>query len=200
MIDLYTWTTPNGRKASIMLEEVGLPYTVHATNIGKDESRTETFLAMNPNGKIPVIVDHDSGRTVIESGAILLYLADKSGRMLPDGQTMEWMFFQAAHVGPMLGQLGYFKVFAKDKVPAAIDRFQTECDRVLGVLDTRLGMAANLGGTAFGLADIMTYPWIATARERLGFDFSSRPNLARWTDAVGARPAVIKGMAVPQVG
>ena len=200
MIDLYTWTTPNGRKASVMLEEVGLPYTVHALNIGKDESRTKAFLSMNPNGKIPVIVDHDSGRTVVESGAILLYLADKSGRMLPDGQTMEWMFFQAAHVGPMLGQLGYFKVFAKEKVPPAIDRFQTECDRVLGVLDTRLGKATHLGGTAFGLADIMTYPWIATARERLGFDFSARPNLARWTDSVGARPAVVKGMAVPQVG
>ena len=199
MIDLYTWTTPNGRKASVMLEEVGLPYAVHAVNIGKDESRTEAFLAMNPNGKIPVIVDHDSGRTVTESGAILLYLADKSGRLLPEGQTMEWMFFQAAHVGPMLGQLGYFKVFAKEKVPAAIDRFQTECERVLGVLDTRLGRSTHLGGTAYGLADIMTYPWVATARERLGFDFSSQPNLARWIDAVGARPAVVKGMAVPQV-
>ena len=199
MIDLYTWATPNGRKASVMLEEVGLPYAVHATNIGKDESRTEAFLAMNPNGKIPVIVDHDSGRTVTESGAILLYLADKSGRMLPDGQTLEWMFFQAAHVGPMLGQLGYFRVFAKEKVPAAIDRFQAECDRVLGVLDTRLGQATHLGGTAFGLADIMTYPWVAAARERLGFDLSHLPNLARWVDAVGARPAVVKGMAVPQV-
>lgn len=199
MIDLYTWTTPNGRKASIMLEEVGLPYAVHPINTGKDETRTEAYLAMNPNGKIPVIVDHDSGRTVIESGAILLYLADKSGRMLPDGQTLEWMFFQAAHVGPTLGQLGYFKVFAEEKVPAAIDRFQIECERVLGVLDTRLGRAPHLGGTAFGLADVMTYPWIATARERLGFDFSSMPNLARWTDAVGARPAVVKGMAVPQV-
>ena len=200
MIDLYTWATPNGRKASVMLEEVGLPYAVHPINIGKDESRTEAFLAMNPNGKIPVVVDHDSGRTVCESGAILLYLADKSGRLLPDGQTLEWMFFQSAHVGPMLGQLGYFKVFAKEKVPAAIDRFQTECDRVLGVLDTRLGRAAHLGGTAFGLADIMTYPWVASARERLGFDFSKLPNLARWTEAVAARPAVAKGMAVPKVG
>ena len=200
MIELYTWTTPNGRKASIMLEEVGLPYAVHAVDIGKNESRTDAFLAMSANGKIPVIVDTDSGRTVSESGAILLYLADKSGQLLPGGETLEWMFFQAAHVGPMLGQLGYFKVFAKEPVPAAIERFETEVARVLGVLDVRLGRAPHLGGSAFGLADIMTYPWMVTARDRFGIDLSTMPNLARWVAQVGARPAVVRGMAVPAIG
>ena len=202
-IELWSWPTPNGHKVHIMLEELGLPYTPIPVDIGAGRQFRSDFLAITPNHRIPAIVDPNGpGGTpfsLFESGAILIYLADKSGRMLPDGQTLEWMFFQAAHVGPTLGQLGYFKVFAEEKVPAAIDRFQIECERVLGVLDTRLGRAPHLGGTAFGLADVMTYPWIATARERLGFDFSSMPNLARWTDAVGARPAVVKGMAVPQV-
>ncbi len=197
MIDLYTWSTPNGRKASIMLEEVGLKYTVIPTDISKNESRTDDFLAMNPNGKIPVIVDRDAGRTVVESGAILLYLADKSGQLLPTGDTLEWMFFQAAHVGPMLGQLGYFKVFAKEPVPAAIAQFEAEVARVLGVLDTRLAKSANLGGSGFGLADIMTYPWVVAARDRLGVDFSAMPQLTRWLAETAVRPGVARGMAVP---
>jgi len=198
-IRLYTWSTPNGRKASIMLEEVGLRYTVAAVDISKGGSQTPEFLALNPNGKIPVIEDPDAGRTVIESGAILLYLAERSGTLVPGAgdRTLEWMFFQAAHVGPMLGQLGYFKNFAPEKIPAAIERFDKECARILRVLDTRLSHSAHLGAEAFGLADIMTWPWINAGRERLGLDFSALQSLSRWFAAVGERPAVRRGMQVP---
>ncbi len=198
-IRLHTWSTPNGQKASIMLEEVGLPYEVIPVDISKGGTQTQAYLVMNPNGKIPVIEDPDAGRTVIESGAILLYLARRGGNLVPQpgDATLEWMFFQAAHVGPMLGQLGYFKVFASEKVPAAIERFEKESARVLRVLDTRLGESRHLGGDAFGLADIMTWPWVASAQRRLGFDFGAMPNLARWLASVGARPAVQRGMKVP---
>jgi GST-like protein len=198
-IDLYTWGTPNGHKVSIMLEEVGLPYTVHAVNISRNESWTPEYLAMNPNGKIPVIVDPDAGRTVVESGAILLYLAERSGKLRPGpaDETMTWLFFQAAHVGPMLGQLGFFKVFSKDKIPAAIERFEKESARVLGVLNTRLEHSEHLGGAEYGLADIMTFPWVRAARIRLGIDLAGLPHLARWADAIDARPAVQRGLAVP---
>lgn len=198
-IQLYTAATPNGQKVSIMLEEVGLPYEVHAMDIGAaNQTRTPEYLAMNPNGKIPVIVDPDAGRTVIESGAILLYLAERSGKLLPKpgDETLTWLFFQAAHVGPMLGQLGYFKVFAPEPVPAAIERFERESDRVLGVLDTQLGRHEYLAGD-YGTADIMTWPWIVSARKRLGKSYDAMPNLARWVTAVGERPAVARGMAVP---
>jgi GST-like protein len=198
-IRLYTWGTPNGQKASIMLEEVGLPYEVVAIDVSKGGTQTPDYLAMNPNGKIPMIEDPNTGRIVVESGAILLYLAERSGKLQPqDGdRTLEFLFFQAAHVGPMLGQLGYFKIFAAEKIPAAIERFQREAGRVLGVLDSRLGHSAYLGGEAFGLADIMTWPWIASARKRLGFDLVDMPNLSRWADAIAERPAVQRGMAVP---
>ncbi len=198
-IRLYTAATPNGQKASIMLEEVGLPYEVHAMDIGSaNQTRTPEYLAMNANGKIPVIVDPDAGRTVIESGAILLYLAERSGKLVPKpgDDTLTWLFFQAAHVGPMLGQLGYFKVFAAEKIPAAIERFERESDRVLGVLDTQLGRHEYLAGD-YGVADIMTWPWIATAQKRLGKSYEAMPNLARWVAAIGERPAVARGMAVP---
>ncbi len=200
-IRLYTWGTPNGQKASIMLEEVGLPYEVVAVDITKGGTQTPEYLAKNPNGKIPMIEDPDTGGLLVESGAILLHLAARSGKLLPTAsdQTWEWMFFQAAHVGPMLGQLGYFKLFAAERVPAAIERFEKECARVLRVLDTRLAGSAHLGGEAYGIADIMTWPWIASARKRLGFDLADTPNLARWFAAVGARPAVQRGMAVPVV-
>ena len=200
-IRLYTWGTPNGQKASIMLEEVGLPYVVQPVDIGHGGTQSPEYLAMNPNGKIPVIEDSDAGRTVVESGAILLYLAERAGKLLPPpgGQDLTWMFFQAAHVGPMLGQLGYFKVFAAEKLPAAIARFEGETDRILGVLDTRLGQSEHLGGAQYGLADIMTWPWINSAAKRLGKSFDARPNLARWVEAVGSRPAVQAGMKVPEM-
>ena len=198
---LYTWGTPNGQKASIMLEEVGLPYVVQAVDIGHGGTRTPEYLAMDPNGKIPLIEDRDAGRVVSESGAILLYLAERAGRLqpLPGSQDLTWMFFQAAHVGPMLGQLGYFKVFASEKVPAAIDRFETESERILDVLDTRLAQSEHLGGAQYGLADIMTWPWINSAMQRLGKSLDARPHLARWVAAVGARPAVQAGMKVPEM-
>ena len=198
-IKLYTAATPNGQKASIMLEEVGLPYEVQALDIGAaNQTRTPEYLAINPNGKIPVIVDPDAGRTVVESGAILMYLAERSGKLLPapGGEELTWLFFQAAHVGPMLGQLGYFKVFASEKIPAAIERFEKESDRVLGVLDTQLGRHEYLAGS-YGVADIMTWPWIASARKRLGKSLDAMPNLARWFAAIETRPAVVRGMAVP---
>ena len=198
-IDLYTWGTPNGQKASIMLEEVGLPYTIHPVDITKGGTQTPEYLAMNPNGKIPVIVDPDAGRTVIESGAILLYLAERSGKFLPvpGDQTLTWMFFQAAHVGPMLGQLGYFKVFAAEKVPLAIDRFERESLRVLRVLDTRLGQSAFLAGPDYGIADIMTWSWVRSAQMRLGLEQSDLVHLMRWFADIAARPSVQRGLAVP---
>lgn len=198
-IRLYTWGTPNGQKASIMLEEVGLPYEVFPVDISKGGTQTPEYLAMNPNGKIPVIVDEE--RTIRESGAILLHLAERSGKLLPQpgDRTLEWMFFQAAHVGPMLGQLGYFKVFASEKVPMAIDRFEKESARVLKVLDTRLAESPHLGGAEYGLADIMNWSWINASTKRLGVDLAPMPNLARWHAAIAERPAVQRGMAVPQV-
>ena len=198
-IDLYVWGTPNGQKASIMLEEVGLPYTVHPVDITKGGSQTPEYLEMNPNGKIPVVVDHDAGRTVVESGAILLYLAEKSGKLQPrpGDETMTWLFFQAAHVGPMLGQLGFFKVFASEKIPFAIDRFERESRRVLQVLDTRLARSAYLAGPDYGIADIMTWPWIRSAQMRLGFELAEMGSLARWFADIAARPAVQRGLAIP---
>ena len=200
-IRLYTWGTPNGQKASIMLEEVGLPYLVQPTDISKGGTQTPAYLAMNPNGKIPVIEDPDAGRIVSESGAILLYLADRAGKLqpLPGSADLEWMFFQAAHVGPMLGQLGFFKIFSAEKIPAAIARFEKETDRVLDVLDTRLAASEHLGGAEYGLADIMTWPWLNGAVTRLGKSLEARPNLARWMAAVGGRPAVQAGMKVPEL-
>jgi GST-like protein len=199
-IQLYTWGTPNGQKASIMLEEVGLPYEVHPVDISKGGTQTPEYLAMNPNGKIPVIVDPDEGRTVIESGAILLHLAQRSGKLLPKpgDHTLEWMFFQAAHVGPMMGQLGFFKNFAAEKVPMAIDRYEKEVARVLRVLDTRLGESGFLGGDEYGLADVMTWSWVNSGQKRLGVDLAPMSNLARWYATIAERPAVQRGLAVPR--
>jgi GST-like protein len=198
-IRLYTWATPNGRKASIMLEECGLPYTVEAVDISQGGTQTPEYLAKNPNGKIPMIEDPDAGRRLTESGAILLYLAERSGMLQPQpgDATLEWMFFQAAHVGPMLGQLGFFKLAAKEKMPAAIERFETESARILRVLDTRLSASAHLGGDAFGLADIMTWPWVVSARDRLKLELSELRAVSRWLGQVGDRPAVQRGAKVP---
>ena len=206
MIDLYTWTTPNGRKASIMLEEVGLPYTVHPINIGKGDQHTPDFLRINPNNKIPAVVDHDGpgGRplTVFESGAVLIYLAEKTGRLLPkDGAertaALQWLMFQMGGVGPMFGQLGHFKMAAPEPNPYAEKRYTDESLRLLGVMDRRLNDAEYLAG-AYSIADIATYPWILSGR-RLGLDLAAFGSVSRWVEAVGGRAAVAKGMAVPDV-
>src|SRR5690242_19572995 len=188
-IQLYTYPTPNGHKASIMLEETGLPYEVRIVDIEKGEQRTPEFLALNRNNKIPVIVDRDHGRTVVESGAILFYLAERSGRLVPGSPeardtTLQWVLFQAAHVGPTLGQLWNFKIFAAEKLPSVIDRFARESDRVLRVLDGELAQRAYLVAGEYGIADVMTWPWIHAATTKLGVGLAAYPALARWYEVV----------------
>jgi len=204
MIDLYTWTTPNGRKVSVMLEELALPYRVHKIDISKGDQFKPDFIAINPNGKIPAIVDNDGpdGQTLtlFESGAILIYLAEKTGKFLPKDPasryvTLEWLMFQMGGIGPMFGQTHHFLRAAKEQVPYAIDRYSTETRRLYGVLDGRLANAAYLAGD-YSIADIATYPWVARHewhKVALG-DF---PNVDRWYRAISARPAVTRGMQVP---
>ena len=205
MIELYTWGTPNGRKVSIMLEEAGLPYNTHAVNISKDEQFAPDFLKVSPNNKIPAIVDPDGpgGKPIslFESGAILFYLAEKTGKLLPADpagryETMVWLMFQMAGVGPMFGQAHHFRRFAKEQVPYAIDRYTNETHRIYGVMDKRLGEVPYLAGQDYTIADVATYPWVARW-EWHGIDWANYPNLKRWFDNVGARPALQKGMAVP---
>jgi GST-like protein len=209
LIDFYTWTTPNGRKVSIMLEETGLPYEVHPVDLGKNEQFAPEFLKVSPNNRIPAIVDRDADSgpvSVFESGAILIYLAEKTGKFLaPKGEqrakALEWLMWQMGGVGPMLGQANHFINTAPEKIPYAIDRYITEAARLIKVLDTRLGDAAFMGGD-YSIADMATYPWIKIAFPLIA---QAKPeivgegaNVKRWLDAVGARPAVQRGMAVPQ--
>jgi GST-like protein len=203
-IELHTYQTPNGHKASIMLEEVGLPYVARLVDITRGDQTSPGFLALNPNNKIPVIVDPDAGRTVFESGAILHYLAERSGRLLPSGErartdVLAWTFFQAAHVGPTLGQLWNFKVFATEKLPSVIARFERETARILRVLDGQLERHAHVAGAEYGIADIMTWPWIHAAVTKLGVSLEAAPRVESWYHAVAARPAVGRGLAVPAV-
>lgn len=210
MIDLYTWTTPNGRKVSIMLEETGLPYDVHSVNIGKNEQFAPAFLKISPNNRIPAIVDNDADDgplPVFESGAILIYLAEKTGKFLAAkgaqrAKTLEWLMWQMSGVGPMFGQLNHFANVAPDKIPYAIDRYASEAARLIAVLDKRLGEAQFLGGD-YSIADMITYPWIVPALDLIA---GMKPEIAgeavnarRWLADVGARPAVQRGMAVPKV-
>jgi GST-like protein len=211
MISLYTWTTPNGRKVSIALEELGLPYEVHPVNIGANEQFTPDFLAVSPNNKIPAIVDHGAPGgplSIFESGAILLYLAERTGALLPPepaarAQVLEWLFWQVGGVGPMFGQLFYFAVRAPEKLPHAIARFQDESIRLLGVLDRRLQTSLFVGGETYSIADIATYPWVSAAigliRGTAGDAVPPTPGVDRWLAELGARPAVQRGMAVPVV-
>jgi len=204
MIDLYTWKTPNGRKVSVMLEECGLRYNAHAVDIGKGEQFTPQFLALSPNGKIPAIADSDGpdGKpiTLFESGAILIYLAGKTGKFLPASDRdkyigLQWLMFQMGGVGPMFGQVHHFLRAAKEQVPYAIERYVKEKDRLYGVLDKRLGAAEYLAGE-YSIADIATYPWVARY-EWHKTELRDFPNVKRWYDAIGARAAVQRGMAVP---
>lgn len=200
MIDLYTFTTPNGRKASIMLEEVELPYNVHKIDITKGDQFTPEFVAINPNSKIPAIVDQDTGITVFESGAILIYLAEKTGKLLPTNskerfQVLSWLMLQMGSVGPMFGQLNHFKKFAPEKIPYAIERYEKETLRLYSVLEGQLAEREFICGD-YSIADIATYPWVAI-HEWQGLTLDSHPNLKRWVETVQHRPAVERGMAVP---
>ena len=208
MIDLYTWTTPNGRKVSIMLEELGLEYTAHPINIGSGEQFTPAFDAINPNHKIPAMVDSDGPDnapiTVFESGAMLIYLAEKTkSELLPSGTreryaTLEWLMLQMGGVGPIFGQVHHFWKFAKEDVPYAKERYRDEMIRLYNVLDKRLGESKYLGGENYTIADIATYPWVA----RFGWhpcDLDDFCNVKEWYDRLSQRDAVKKGMLVPFV-
>jgi GSH-dependent disulfide-bond oxidoreductase len=203
VIDLYTAPTPNGWKASIMLEEVGLPYEVHAVRLDKLEQKQESYLRINPNGRIPAIVDRDAGGfAVFESGAILLYLAEKSGRLLPSdakgrSRAIQWLMFQMGGVGPMQGQANVFFRYAPEKIPFAIERYQKETRRLYEVLDRRLGEAEYLAGD-YSIADVATWPWVSI-HEWAGVSVEGLDRLSRWMGAVAARPAVQRGRAVPAV-
>lgn len=201
MIDLYTWATPNGRKISIMLEEVELPYRVISINIRKGEQYDPEFLKISPNNKIPAIIDHDTGTSMMESGAILLYLASKTGQLMPQSQpaswvVIEWLMMQMASVGPMLGQTHHFHYFNPGKSQYAEERYLKENARVYGVLDKRLEQVPYLAGE-YSIADIATWPWIARY-ERQSVHWSDFPNLKRWYLQIAERPAVQRGYSVPK--
>ncbi|MGH7249078.1 MAG: glutathione S-transferase N-terminal domain-containing protein [Pseudomonadota bacterium] len=207
MIDLYTWTTPNGRKVSVMLEECALPYSAHPVNIRDGDQFKPEFVKICPNSKIPAIVERESGLSIFESGAILLHLAEQTGKFIPKtdpgrAKALEWLFWQMANVGPMLGQVNHFVNAAPEKIPYAIDRYMTESARLIKVMDDQLGHTEYLAGD-YSIADIATYPWISIAFKLVA---GAKPevsgeakNVERWVAAIGARPAVQKGMAVPKV-
>lgn len=200
MIDLYTFTTPNGRKVSIALEEMGLPYNVHKIDISKGEQFTPEYIAINPNSKIPAIIDSDEEITVFESGAILIYLAEKTGRFFSSErkqkyQILEWLMFQMGSVGPMFGQHNHFNRFAPEKIPYAIERYKNETLRLYGVLDKQLSEREYICGD-YSIADMATYPWVA-AYDFMGLTLNNHLNLKRWLETLQQRPAVQKGMAVP---
>lgn len=204
MIDLYFWPTPNGHKISILLEELGLPYKVLPVNIGRGEQFQPAFLAISPNNRMPAIVDHepvDGGAplSVFESGAIMLYLADKVGRLLPKdargrAEVTQWLMWQMGGLGPMAGQANHFRHYAPEKIPYGIERYTKEVNRLFGVMDKRLADREFLAG-AYSIADIAAFPWVAPY-ENMGQSLDEFPNLKRWFETIEARPAVQKGRAV----
>ncbi|WP_061243932.1 glutathione S-transferase family protein [Leptospira interrogans] len=202
MIELYSASTPNGRKISIMLEELGIPYTVHPINLDKLEQKQEWFLKINPNGRIPAIIDKDNEDfTVFESGAILIYLAEKTGKLLPKdpkekSTVIQWLMFQMGGVGPMQGQAGVFLKYAPEKIPFAINRYQNETKRLYSVLDRRLSDSKFLGGKDLSIADIATWPWV-NIHDWVEISLDEFPNLKRWNDELKKRPAFIKGKDIP---
>jgi GST-like protein len=200
MIDLYTWSTPNGRKVSIMLEECGLEYRAHAVNISKDEQFKPDFLKISPNNRIPAIIDRDNGRSLFESGAILLYLAEKTGKFWPQDpdrrwQTIEWLMWQMGGIGPMIGQVHHFVRNNKGKSPYAEERYVKETHRLYGVLDKRLAEHEYVAGV-YSIADMAIWPWISRF-EWHTVDLNQYANVARWYKAIAARPAVARGYDVP---
>ena len=204
MIDVYSWATPNGHKVHIMLEECGLPYRAIPVNIGAGAQFDPSFLAISPNNKIPAIVDPDGpdGRPIslFESGAILLYLASKTGRFLPEGlrerwEVLQWLMFQMGGVGPMLGQAHHFRIYAPEKLPYAIERYTNEAKRLYGVLDRRLAKSRYIGCNEYSIADIATFPWLRSWKNQ-GIAWSDYPHLKGWFDEIAARPAVARGVEV----
>jgi GST-like protein len=202
MIELYTSPTPNGYKVSIMLEEIGMDYTVHPIDLAKAEQKTPEFLAMNPNGRIPVIVDHDNDDFVVfESGAILIYLAEKSGQLLPSeekarSRVLQWLMFQMGGVGPMMGQANVFFRYFPEKIPAAIQRYQHEGRRLFEVLDGQLAGREYLCDD-YSIADVATWPWVVT-HEWSGIEIDGLDHLQAWLERMARRPAVARGRKIPE--
>jgi GSH-dependent disulfide-bond oxidoreductase len=203
-IDVYSWPTPNGHKVHIMLEECGLAYRANPVNIGAGEQFRPDFLAISPNNKIPAIVDPDGPDgapiSLFESGAILVYLASKTGRFLPASdrakfEVLQWLMFQMGGVGPMLGQAHHFRLYAPEKIPYAIDRYTNEARRLYGVIDRRLSQSEWLGGGEYSIADIATFPWLRSWQNQ-GVVLEDYPHLKRWFDTIAARPAVQRGVQV----
>lgn len=207
MIDLYYWPTPNGHKVTLFLEEAGLEYRIHPVNIGAGDQFKPEFLAISPNNKMPAIVDNapaggGAPLSVFESGAILLYLAEKTGTFLSRDarervETLEWLFWQMAGLGPMSGQMGHFTVYAPEKIPYAIERYGNEVTRLHGVMDKRLAQHEWLAGSEYSIADMASYPWIGPY-DKLPPDYAAFPNLHRWHQAIAARPATQRAYALRQ--
>jgi GST-like protein len=204
MLEVYSWATPNGHKVHIMLEECGLPYRAVPVDIGAGEQFDTAFLAISPNNKIPALVDPDGpdGEPIalFESGAILLYLAGKTGRFLPETvrgkyEVLQWLMFQMGGVGPMLGQAHHFRIYAPQKIPYAIDRYTQEAHRLYAVMNTRLGHSRYLGGDSYSIADMAVYPWLRSWKNQ-GIDWNDFPHLRGWFDEIGGRPAVQRGVEV----
>jgi GST-like protein len=204
MIEVYSWPTPNGHKVHVMLEECALPYKAIAVDIGKGDQFRSDFLAISPNNKIPAIVDPDGpvGKPIslFESGAILMYLAAKTGRFMPESirdkyEVLQWLMFQMGSVGPMLGQTHHFRIYAPEKLPYAIDRYSNEAKRLYGVMNKRLAKSKYLGGPQYSIADIATFPWLRSWKNQ-GIDWDDHPHLKGWFDEIGARPAVLRGVEV----
>ena len=204
MIEVYSWATSNGHKVHIMLEECGLPYRVHPVNIGAGDQFKPEFLTISPNNKVPAIVDPDGpdGRPIslFESGAILLYLAAKTGQFLPPDlrgryEVLQWLMFQIGSVGPMLGQTHHFRIYAPERIPYAINRYTNEAKRLYAVMNQRLGASRYIGGNEYSIADIAIFPWLRSWRNQ-GIDWNDYPQLKGWFDEIGARPAVMRGVEV----
>ena len=204
MIEVYSWATPNGHKVHIMLEECGLPYRAHAVDIGAGDQFKPEFLAISPNNKIPAITDPDGpgGKPIslFESGAILLYLAAKTGRFLPTDlaaryEVLEWLMFQMGGVGPMLGQAHHFRIYAPEKIPYAIDRYTNEAKRLYGVMNKRLAKRKYIAGSDYSIADMAIFPWLRSWKNQ-GIEWNDHPHLKGWFDEIAARPAVVRGVDV----
>jgi GST-like protein len=205
MIEIWSWPTPNGQKVHIAIEELGLPYSLVPVNIGKGDQFKPEFLAINPNHRIPAVVDDDGPGgerfALFESGAILIYLAEKAGRLMPTDAAaryvcLQWLMFQMGGIGPMFGQLGHFAIYAPEKIPYAIERYTNEAQRLVRVLDKRLSDASFLAGHEYSIADIATYPWIFALVSRGSVKLDDTPAVRTWLERIAARPAVERGMAL----